>query len=243
MRVTAAARSSPSPTWSSALLAIEVIVGQGEGISTSAPAPVGFDGTIRPTHLQARALRIPGAPERAHYRRFLDIVESRTPLGAVHPMRLDRRQTICPTASSATYCGVRCLLLAPDERDGAGLGVGDESPLIDSAMVPPANHVEKPIALALLQEAGLTGRRGCPGLVRLGPDATPTTCAGWHGVWARCSTSAPRSRPRPGLRRPSDRPVAVAAAAGRPSDALQSSRSACWTWVEIELDPMEAPLQ
>jgi hypothetical protein len=32
-------------------------------------------------------------------------------------------------------------------------GVGDESPLIDSAMVPLMNHAEKPIALALLREA------------------------------------------------------------------------------------------
>jgi Ferritin-like len=36
----------------SALLAIEVIVEQGEGTHTSAPAPVGFDGTTRPTHLK-----------------------------------------------------------------------------------------------------------------------------------------------------------------------------------------------
>jgi hypothetical protein len=32
-------------------------------------------------------------------------------------------------------------------------GVGDESPLIDSAMVPLMNHAEKPIAVALLREA------------------------------------------------------------------------------------------
>jgi hypothetical protein len=32
-------------------------------------------------------------------------------------------------------------------------GVGDESPLIDSAMVPLMNHAEEPIALALLREA------------------------------------------------------------------------------------------
>ncbi|MDP9184587.1 MAG: hypothetical protein M3O29_02835, partial [Actinomycetota bacterium] len=32
-------------------------------------------------------------------------------------------------------------------------GAGDESPLIDAAMVPLMNHAEKPIALALLREA------------------------------------------------------------------------------------------
>jgi Ferritin-like len=101
----------------SALLAIEVIDEQGEGTHTSAPAPVGFDGTTRPTHLKLE------------------------PFGFQGPR------------NARTITAVRCLLLAPDERDGAVWGVGDESPLIDSAMVSLMNHAEKPIALALLREA------------------------------------------------------------------------------------------
>ena len=138
----------------SALLAIEVIVEQGEGTHTSAPAPVGFDSTTRPTHLKLEPFGFQGAPERAHYWRFLDIVEGRTPLGAVHPMRLDPSSDDLPDGElrelSRLFDACYSLQMNVMERVW---GVGDESPLIDSAMVPLMNHAEKPIALALLREA------------------------------------------------------------------------------------------
>ena len=60
---------------------------------------------------------------------------------------------ICPTASSGLsrlFDACYSLQMNVIERVW---GVGDESPLIDSAMVPLMNHAEKPIALALLREA------------------------------------------------------------------------------------------
>jgi hypothetical protein len=131
-----------------------VIVEQGEGTHTSAPAPVGFDSTTRPTHLKLEPFGFEGAPERAHYWRFLDIVEGRTPLGAVHPMRLDPSSDHLPDGGlrelSRLFDACYSLQMNVMERVW---GVGDESPLIDSAMVPLMNHAEKPIALALLREA------------------------------------------------------------------------------------------
>lgn len=89
----------------SALLAIEVIVEQGEGTHTSALAPVGVDSTTRPTHLKLEPFGFQGAPERAHYWRFLDIVEGRTRSAPCIRCGSTRRQVICPTASSAIYHG------------------------------------------------------------------------------------------------------------------------------------------
>jgi hypothetical protein len=138
----------------SALLAIEVIVEQGEGTHTSALAPVGVDSTTRLTHLKLEPFGFQGAPERAHYWRFLDIVEGRTPLGAVHPMRLDPSSGDLPDGELRDLSRLfdACYSLQMDVMERVW-GVGDESPLIDSAMVPLMNHAEKPIALALLREA------------------------------------------------------------------------------------------
>jgi len=69
----------------SALLAIEDIVEQGERTHTSTVAPVGFD-RDHLAHLEPYGFQ--GALEPAHYWRFLDIVEGRTPIGDVHPMRV-----------------------------------------------------------------------------------------------------------------------------------------------------------
>ena len=134
----------------SALLAIEEIVEQGEGTHTSAVAPVGFD-RDRLAHLEPFGFQ--GAPEPAHYWRFLDIVEGRTPIGDVHPMRVD------PSSGALPEGGLRDLSRLFDACYSLQLDVmqrvwrsGDESPLIDGAMVPLMNHAEKPIALALRLE-------------------------------------------------------------------------------------------
>ena len=137
----------------SALLAIETIVEQGEGTHTSALAPIGLD-TSRLAHLKLEPFGFQGAPEPAHYWRFLDIVEGRTPLGRVHPMRLDPSSDDLPDGKlrdlSRLFNACYSLQMEVMERVW---GAGDESPLIDAAMVPLMNHAEKPIALALLHEA------------------------------------------------------------------------------------------
>jgi hypothetical protein len=89
----------------SALLAIEVIVEQGEGTHTSAPAPVGFDSTTRLTHLKLEPFGSRGL------RNGPTIGGSSTSSRAGHRSApcircgSTRRQVICPTASSAIYHG------------------------------------------------------------------------------------------------------------------------------------------
>ena len=164
----------------SALLAIEVIVEQGEGTHTSALAPVGFEGT-RLAHLQLEPFGFEGAPEPAHYWRFLDIVEGRTPLGAVHPMRFDPSSSDLPDGELRDFSRLldACYSLQMGVMERVW-GVGDESPLIDSAMVPLMNHAEKPIARALLREAWPDGSgdvAGPPSGIR----CRSATCGAWHG--------------------------------------------------------------
>ena len=87
-----------------ALLAIEEIVEQGEGTHTSAVEPVGFDHG-RLVHLEIEPFGFEGAPERAHYWRFLDIVEGgRRSAMCIRCASIPRR-TICPRATSATSPG------------------------------------------------------------------------------------------------------------------------------------------
>jgi ferritin-like protein len=147
----------------SALLAIEEIVEQGEGTHTSAFAPVGFD-ISRLTHLKLEPFGFEGAPEPAHYWRFLDIVEGRTPLGDVHPMRMDPSSSDLPDGElhdlSRLFDACYSLQLDVMERVWQA---GDDSPLIDAAMVPLMNHAEKPIALALLREPWPDGSREVAG--------------------------------------------------------------------------------
>jgi hypothetical protein len=137
----------------SALLAIEQIVEQGEGTHTSAIAPVGFDSATL-AHLKLQPFGFEGAPEQAHYWRFLDIVEGRAPLGDVHPMRLDPSSGDLPEGElhDLTRLFDACYSLQLDVMERVWRA-GDESPLIDTAMVPLMNHAQKPIALALLREA------------------------------------------------------------------------------------------
>ncbi len=136
----------------SAVLAIEEIVEQGEGTHTSAIAPIGFDHD-RLAHLKLEPFGFQGAPERAHYWRFLDIVEGRTPLGDVHPMRVDPSSGDLPEGELRDLSRLfdACYALQMDVMERVWRS-GDESPLIDGAMVPLMNHAEKPIALALLRE-------------------------------------------------------------------------------------------
>jgi rubrerythrin len=136
----------------SALLAIDVIVEQGEGTHTSAFAPVGFDPT-RIDHIRLEPFGFQGAPEPAHYWRFLNIVEGRTPLGEVHPMRLDPSSGDLAEGELHDLCRLfdACYSLQMDVMERVWR-VGDESPLIDAAMVPLMNHAQKPIALALVRE-------------------------------------------------------------------------------------------
>jgi hypothetical protein len=138
----------------SALLAIEEIVEQGEGTHTSALAPVGFDLTTRLPHLKLQPFGFQGAPEPAHYWRFLDIVEGRTRLGAVHPMRLDPSSADLPDGELHDLSRLfdACYSLQLDVMEQVWRA-GDESPLIDTAMVPLMNHAEKPIARALQKES------------------------------------------------------------------------------------------
>ena len=135
-----------------ALLAIEEIVEQGEGTHTSAFAPVGFDAS-RVEHLELEPFGFQGAPEPAHYWRFLDIVEGRTPLGDVHPMRLDPSSGDLPEGDLRDLSRLfdACYSLQMDVMERVW-GVGDESPLIDAAMIPLMNHAQKPIARALQRE-------------------------------------------------------------------------------------------
>jgi hypothetical protein len=135
-----------------ALLAIEEIVEQGEGTHTSAFAPVGFEAS-RLEHLKLEPFGFQGAPEPAHYWRFLDIVEGRTPLGDVHPMRLDPSSGDLPEGDLRDLSRLfdACYSLQMDVMERVW-GVGDESPLIDAAMIPLMNHAQKPIALALQRE-------------------------------------------------------------------------------------------
>jgi hypothetical protein len=137
----------------SALLAIEEIVEQGEGTHTSALAPVGFDHMTRLAHLKLEPFGFQGAPEPAHYWRFLDIVEGRTPLGDVHPMRVDPSSRDLPEGELRDLSRLfdACYSLQLDVMDWVWR-VGDESPLIDSAMVPLMNHAQKPVARALVRE-------------------------------------------------------------------------------------------
>ena len=136
----------------SALLAIEEIVEQGEGTHTSAIEPVGFDHD-RLAHLEIEPFGFEGAPERAHYWRFLDIVEGRTPLGDVHPMRLDPSTGGLPDGELRHLARLfdACYSLQMEVMERVW-HAGDESPLLEGAMVPLMNHAEKPIALALLGE-------------------------------------------------------------------------------------------
>ncbi len=135
-----------------ALLAIEEIVEQGEGTHTSAFAPVGSDAS-RLEHLKLEPFGFQGAPEPAHYWRFLDIVEGRTPLGDVHPVRLDPSSGDLPEGDLRDLSRLfdACYSLQMDVMERVW-GVGDESPLIDAAMIPLMNHAQKPIALALQRE-------------------------------------------------------------------------------------------
>ncbi|HEX2423448.1 MAG TPA: hypothetical protein VHN56_09915, partial [Actinomycetota bacterium] len=128
------------------------IVEQGEGTHTSAFAPVGFDAS-RLEHLELEPFGFQGAPEPAHYWRFLDIVEGRTLLGDVHPMRLDPSSGDLPEGDLRDLSRLfdACYSLQMDVMERVW-GVGDESPLIDAAMIPLMNHAQKPIALALQRE-------------------------------------------------------------------------------------------
>jgi hypothetical protein len=134
----------------SALLALEVIVEQGEGTHTSAVAPMGFD---HERHLKLEPFGFEGAPEPAHYWRFLEIAEGRTPLGEVHPMRVDPSSGALPEGElrDLTRLYDACYSLQLDVMEQVWRH-GDEGPLIEDAMVPLMNHAEKPIALALVRE-------------------------------------------------------------------------------------------
>jgi Ferritin-like len=136
----------------SALLAIEVIVEQGEGTHTSSVSPVGFD-PRRPDHLRLQPFGFEGTPEPAHYWRFLEIVEGRTPLGDVHPMHIDPSSSDLPDGDLRDLARLfdACYSLQLEVMERVWLA-GDESPLIDDVMVPLMNHTEKPIALALVRE-------------------------------------------------------------------------------------------
>jgi hypothetical protein len=134
-----------------ALLAIEEIVEQGEGTHTSAVSPVGF-APDRLAHLEIEPFGFEGAPERAHYWRFLDIVEGRTPID-VHRMRVDPSSGELPEGELRDLCRLfdACYSLQLEVMERVWRS-GDESPLIEGAMVPLMNHAEKPIALALVRE-------------------------------------------------------------------------------------------
>ena len=122
----------------SAALAIEEIVEQGEGSHHTRLEPFGFE----------------GASEPAHYWRFLDIVQGRTPLGAVHPMHVDPASDDLPEGElrdlTRLFDASYSLQLEVMERVWAA---GNETPLIETVMVPLMNHAQKPIAQALLHEA------------------------------------------------------------------------------------------
>ena len=177
-----------------ALLAIEEIVEQGEGTHTSAFAPVGFDAS-RVEHLELEPFGFQGAPEPAHYWRFLDIVEGRTPLGDVHPMRLDPSSGDLPEGDLRDLSRLfdACYSLQMDVMERVW-GVGDESPLIDAAMIPLMNHAQKPIARALQRERGRTGPVTSPGRRSPGTRCRSTRCAARHDDWPPCSTWARRSK-------------------------------------------------
>jgi hypothetical protein len=136
----------------SALLALEVIVEQGEGTHTSDVAPVGFDHT-RHAHLRLEPFGFEGAPEPAHYWRFLEIAEGRTPLGDVHPMRVDPSSGDLPEGELRDLARLydACYSLQLDVMEQVWRH-GDEGPVIEDAMVPLMNHAEKPIALALVRQ-------------------------------------------------------------------------------------------
>ena len=136
----------------SAFLAIEVIVEQGEGTHASAPLPVESEDVTLPRHLKLEPFGFEGAPEPAHYWRFLSIVEGRTPLGDVHPMRVDPTSGDLPDGELHDLARLfdACYSLQMDVMERVW-GTGD-TPMIADAMVPLMNHTEKPIALALLRE-------------------------------------------------------------------------------------------
>lgn len=121
----------------SAALAIEEIVEQGEGSHHTRLEPFGFE----------------GASEPAHYWRFLDIVEGRTPLGEVRPMHVDPVSEDLPEGDlrdlSRLFDACYSLQLEVMERVWQA---GDETPLIETVLVPLMNHAQKPIAHALLEE-------------------------------------------------------------------------------------------
>jgi hypothetical protein len=136
----------------SALLAIEEIIEQGEGTHTSAFAPVGFE-RDRLGHLELEPFGFQGAPERAHYWRFLDIVAGRTPIGDVHPMRVDPSSGDLPNGELRDLSRLfdACYSLQLDVMERVWR-FENQGPLVDGAMVPLMNHAQKPIALALLRE-------------------------------------------------------------------------------------------
>jgi Ferritin-like len=120
----------------SALRAVEEVVEQGEGSGQAALEPYGFEGAIEP----------------AHYWRFRRIVDGEIPIDEVYPMRRDPRTQDLPGGSlhdlSALFDGAYALQLRVMERVWVE---GDASPLIDDALVPLMNHVQKPVAMALLR--------------------------------------------------------------------------------------------
>jgi hypothetical protein len=103
-------------------------------------------------HLEIEPFGFERAPERAHYWRFLDIVEGRTPID-VHRMRVDPSSGELPEGELRDLCRLfdACYSLQLEVMERVWRS-GDESPLIEGAMVPLMNHAEKPIALALVRE-------------------------------------------------------------------------------------------
>ena len=134
-----------------ARLAIEEVVEQGEGTHATALVPSRDD--AEGTHTRLEPFGFEGAAEPAHYWRFLDIVEGRTPLGDVHPMHIDPATDDLPEGDlrdlSRLFDACYSLQLQVMERVWQA---GDESPLIATVMVPLMNHAQKPIAMALLRE-------------------------------------------------------------------------------------------
>jgi hypothetical protein len=134
-----------------ARLAIEEVVEQGEGTHATALVPSRDD--AEGTHTRLEPFGFEGAAEPAHYWRFLDIVEGRTPLGDVHPMHTDPATHDLPDGDLRELSRLfdACYSLQLQVMEGVWQ-VGDASPLIATVMVPLMNHAQKPIARALLRE-------------------------------------------------------------------------------------------
>jgi hypothetical protein len=119
----------------SAMRAIEEIVQQGEGSWMTDLEPYGFEGALEPSH----------------YHRFKAIVDGRVSIGAVLPMTRDPTTDALPSGPirdlSALFDAAYSLQLYVMERVWRE---GDDSELLDGAMVPLMNHAQKPIARALL---------------------------------------------------------------------------------------------